>query len=58
MDHCYYIKRFDNSYIILLLYVDDMLVIGSSMQKINNLKDMLSKEFKMKDLGVQSRFLV
>ena len=31
-DHCVYFKRLDNvSYIILLLYVDDMLVVRSNM---------------------------
>ena len=37
-DHCYYVKSFDNSYIILLLYVDAMLIVGSSIEEINNLK--------------------
>ena len=37
-DHCCYVKSFDNSYIILLLYVDDMLIAGSSIEEINNLK--------------------
>ena len=50
-DHCCYVKSFDNSYIILLLYVDDMLIAGSSIEKINNLKKQLSKQFTMKDLG-------
>ena len=42
-DHCCYVKSFDNSYIILLLYVDDMLIAGSSIEEINNLKKQLSK---------------
>ena len=50
-DHCCYVKSFDNSYIILLLYVDDMLIAGSSIKEINNLKKQLSKQFAMKDLG-------
>ena len=33
-DHCCYIKKFKGSYIILLLYVDDMLVVGSDMSEI------------------------
>ena len=37
-DHCCYVKSFDNSYIILLLYVDDMLIAGSSIEEIKNLK--------------------
>ena len=52
-DHCVYFKRLDNErYIILLLYVDDMLVAGSNMQDINVLKRKLDKSFAMKDLGV------
>ena len=50
-DHCYYVKSFENSYIILLLYVDDMLIAGSSIKEINNLKKQLAKQFAMKDLG-------
>ena len=50
-DHCYYVKSFDNSYIILLLYVNDMLIVRSSIKEINNLNKQLSKQFAMKDLG-------
>ena len=42
-DHCCYVKFFDNSYNILLLYVDDMLIVGSSIEEINDLKKQLSK---------------
>ncbi|KAL5800708.1 hypothetical protein ACOSQ3_032340 [Xanthoceras sorbifolium] len=56
-DHCCYIKRFNNSFIILLLYVDDMLVAGSDMQEIMNLKRELSKQFAMKDLGAAKQIL-
>ena len=51
-DHCCYVKSFDNSFIILLLYVDNMLITWSSIEKIKNLKKQLSKQFAMKDLGV------
>ena len=37
-NHYCYVKFFDNSYIILLLYVDDMLIVGSSIEEINDLK--------------------
>ena len=55
--HCYYVKFFHNSYIILLLYVDDMLIAGSSIEEINNLKKQLSKQFAMKDLGAAKQIL-
>jgi len=56
-DHCCYFKWFENSYIILLLCVDDMLVVGSSMKEIVNLKAKLTKEFSMKDLGPAKKIL-
>ena len=38
-DQCVYFKRVENgSYIIFLLYVDDMLVVGSNMHDINVIK--------------------
>jgi len=57
-DHCIYFKRLENGiYIILLLYVDDMLVTGSNMQDINILKKKLANSFVMKDLGVAKKIL-
>ena len=56
-DHCCYFKKFNNNFIILLLYVDDMLVTGSDMQEIVNLKHKLSKQFEMKDLGAPKQIL-
>jgi hypothetical protein len=42
-DHCIYFKRLENgSYIIFLLYVDDILVAGSNMHDINVLKKKLA----------------
>ena len=57
-NHYCYVKFFDNSYIILLLYVDDMLISGSSTEEINNLKKQLLKQFAMKDLGAAKQMLV
>ena len=56
-DHCYYVKSFNKSYIILLLYVDDMLIVGSRIEEINNLRKHLSKQFVMKDLGAAKQIL-
>ena len=56
-DHCCYFKRFEASYIILLLYVDDMLVAGSCFQEINRLKQQLATVFAMKDLGAARQIL-
>jgi hypothetical protein len=57
-DHCVYFKKVENgSYIILLLYVDDMLVVGSNMKDINVLKRKLANSFEMKDLGATKKIL-
>ena len=57
-DHCVYLKRKnDGSYIIMLLYADDMLVAGSNMQEINVLKIKLENSFAMKDLGAAKKIL-
>ena len=45
-------QEFSNDdFIILLLYVDDMLIVGHNLPRINKLKRELSKSFAMKDLG-------
>ena len=44
-------------HVFLLLYVDDMLIAGSSMREINNLKTRLSAAFEMKDLGPVKQIL-
>lgn len=57
-DQCTFTKRFENGeFIILLLYVDDMLIIGQDMKKINKLKSELSRSFAMKDLGQAKQIL-
>ena len=50
-DHCAYYKRFeDNDFIILLLYVEDMLVVGCKNDRVQELKVQLTRKFEMKDL--------
>jgi ATP-binding cassette subfamily B (MDR/TAP) protein 1 len=47
-----FIRRFSgDDYIILLLYVDDILFVGKNASMIAKLKKELSKSFSMKDLG-------
>lgn len=56
-DSCVYVKAVDQGYIYLLLYVDDMLLAAKEMSEINKLKEVLSSEFEMKDMGAASRIL-
>ena len=51
-DKCVYVKDTNNGYVIVCLYVDDMLILGSNNYIITTTKKMLSSKFNMKDLGV------
>ena len=46
-----YFKKLNDIFIILVLYVDDMLIVSKSMDKINRLKAHMARTFDMKDLG-------
>ena len=50
-DKCVYVKNTEHGSIIICLYVDDMLIMGSNNEVIKTTKKMLNK-FNMKDLGV------
>ena len=57
-DHCVFSRKFyDDNFIILLLYVDDMLIIDHDSSKIHRLKRELSKSVAMKDLGSVKQIL-
>ncbi|GAA0170423.1 hypothetical protein LIER_40958 [Lithospermum erythrorhizon] len=58
MDHCVFVKKLtDADFLILLLYVDDMLIVGKNIAMINDLKTKLSTSFEMKDLGKAEHIL-
>ena len=42
---------------VLIIYVDDMIVTGNDLTEMSKLKDYLSSEFDMKDLGRLKYFL-
>ena len=51
-DKCVYVRQTHNAYVIVCLYVDDMLIMGSNHEIIMNTKGMLKKNFDMKDMGL------
>nr|GEW40524.1 retrovirus-related Pol polyprotein from transposon TNT 1-94 [Tanacetum cinerariifolium] len=57
-DECVYLRKFpDGSFLYLVLYVADMLIAAPNKDHIRELKDQLSNEFYMKDLGDAKRIL-
>ena len=51
VDHCVYFKLIGDRVIYLVLYVDDMLLVGNDKEIIQDLKTQLCSKFNMKDLG-------
>ncbi|KAG8489505.1 hypothetical protein CXB51_017512 [Gossypium anomalum] len=57
-DSCVYIKKnSDNSFVYLLLYVDDMLIVAKDKCVIRKVKAQLSEEIDKKDLGPAKKIL-
>uniref|UniRef100_A0A3Q7ETH7 Reverse transcriptase Ty1/copia-type domain-containing protein n=1 Tax=Solanum lycopersicum TaxID=4081 RepID=A0A3Q7ETH7_SOLLC len=52
-----YFRLNDDSFIYLVLYVDDMLIASKKKYDIQKLKGLLSAEFEMKDLGAARKIL-
>lgn len=50
-------KGHEQSFIALLVYVDDIIIASSSQQAIDALKAQLQSHFKLKDLGSLHYFL-
>ena len=47
---CVYVKDTEHGYVIVCLYVDDMLIVGSDDKMIISIKNMLNSRFDMKDM--------
>ncbi|GKB70879.1 retrotransposon protein, putative, ty1-copia subclass [Tanacetum coccineum] len=51
MSHCVYLKASGSNVTFLILYVDDILIMGNSIPMLQDVKSYLGKCFAMKDLG-------
>ena len=56
-DYSLFTKKFNDSFISLVVYVDDILIASSNVQAIEELKVSLDQHFKLKDLGGLKYFL-
>ena len=57
VDHCVYSKQIGDHVTNIVLYVDDMLLIGNNKYVIREVKSQLSSKFDMKDLDA-SKFIM
>ncbi|MCQ7016867.1 DDE-type integrase/transposase/recombinase, partial [Clostridioides difficile] len=56
-EQCVYRKADGNVVVFLVLYVDDILLIGNSVKMLSDVRVWLSKQFDMKDLGEAGHIL-
>ena len=56
-DYSLYSKITGEVITLVLIYVDDLLISGNSLSAVNDLKNVLSSHFRMKDLGEVNYFL-
>jgi len=56
-DKYLYIKVVEEKVVVICLYVDDMLIIGTDVEIVKSAKKFLSAQFSMKDLGTVDMIL-
>lgn len=50
-DSSLFVKLVPDMHLIVLLYVDDMIITGNNEEEISHLRNELSIQFEMKNLG-------
>jgi len=57
VDNCLYSRVNGDSFELILVYVDDLLIVASNLNRINDIKIIMKERFRMKDLGELSMFV-
>jgi hypothetical protein len=57
LDFSLYVKKTNHGIVVIVIYVDDLIIIGDSDANIFDLKKLLKQKFEMKDLGELHYFL-
>lgn len=50
-DHSIFTKQSRNTFTLLLMYVDDIIIIGNSLTKVDQIKSVLHQTFQIKNIG-------
>ncbi|XP_023771562.1 uncharacterized mitochondrial protein AtMg00810-like [Lactuca sativa] len=56
-DYSIFVRNHENTIVILLVYVDDIIITGNSNAELENVKKFLKSQFFIKDLGELKYFL-
>ena len=56
-DHSLFIRYVDNVFLAVLVYVDDILIVGNDVSAVDKFKAVLKAAFKLRDLGPAKYFL-
>ncbi|GJT76631.1 ribonuclease H-like domain-containing protein [Tanacetum coccineum] len=56
-DHSLFIKNTNDIFVVLLVYVDDIVITGNDSVEISKVKEFLSSKLQIKDLGKLKYFL-
>lgn len=56
-DTCLYYRFSNNVKLYVLIYVDDLIIVGNDLEEVKSFKTQLSLYFKMKDVGPVSTYL-
>ncbi|XP_017416449.1 uncharacterized mitochondrial protein AtMg00810-like [Vigna angularis] len=56
-DHSLFVKKTSIDFTSLLVYVDDIVLTGNSMNEMTHIKALLHRQFQIKDLGELKNFL-
>ena len=57
VDHSLYVHMTDKGIVAIVIYVDDLIIGGDSLEEIKDVKGLLRNEFDMKDMGELRYFL-
>ena len=56
-EYSLFTRKYENTLVFLLVYVDDIIISGNNQEEINSVKAQLQKRFKIRDLGKLQYFL-
>ena len=51
-DYSLFTRQQEDSFIVLLVYVDDVLIASNDKEQVDQFKVMLNQKFQLKDLGM------